>query len=107
MLLGDLANEGKAQARSSRACAARAIKRREDMLTLSRGDAIPAVTHRQYGVAALRVDTDFDRRRSMLLGIFNEVANHPLQQCRVAPHDDRLARDIAFPATFAFLRSER
>ncbi len=43
----------------------------------------------------------------MLLGIFDEVPDHPSQQCRVATDDDRLARDIALPATRALLRGER
>ena len=43
----------------------------------------------------------------MLLGIFDQVPDHPSQQCRVAADDDRLARDIALRATRALLRGER
>lgn len=104
MLPSDLTNGRKAHARSSGARSARAIKWRKDPLTLSRGDATSTVAHRQYSVAAAQIaDTHLDRRCSMLLGILNEVANHPSEQSRVATDRDRLPRDVAFRAACTFL----
>src|SRR5262245_36309014 len=58
MLPGDLADEGKAEAGPSRARSTRAIERRENPLAFSRGDAVPAIAHRQQGIAALGMDAD-------------------------------------------------
>ena len=107
VLPGDLANKCKAKAGPLRARSARTVERREDVLLLARGDALTSVAYRQHGALALAANPNLDRRQSVLLCIFDEVADHPPQQRRVALHDDRLARDIAFRATRDFLGSKR
>jgi hypothetical protein len=92
VLTGDLADKSKPKAGSGRACSRRTIEWREYALSLALGDTGPAIAHRQDSAQPLPANPDLNRRRSMLLGIFDEVPDHPLQKGRVAANDDGLPR---------------
>ena len=65
------------------------------------------VGDRELGVAVAARDADRDRRLAVTLRIFEEVADHPAQQRRVAAHRHGLAFEAAIRVVRAFLCRER
>src|SRR5713101_9130815 len=84
-----------------------AVERVEHPLALGLGYAGPAVADGEFRAVLGAGDAHFDRRGAVAFCVFQQVAEHPTQQARVAANGDQLAFELGVLVTRAFFRRER